>query len=258
MAVTARGSERRTVLVTGGGQGIGLAIAKAMAEQGADLVILGINNPPQEVVQAHLPRGCKLDLRTVDIRDRGGLETIRDDLDRSGPGLRVVVANAGINARMLALELPADVAHTIIETNLYGSFLTLQIFAPLVLREPGGRFIVTSSAVAVHAMSLRSVYTATKSGLSGLVRALAIEWGKYGATVNAVGPGVIRTPLIAQYMEEHPERVEAALAHTPLGRLGEPEDVAEVVAFLASDAARFITGQTIFVDGGLTAGSAWW
>jgi NAD(P)-dependent dehydrogenase (short-subunit alcohol dehydrogenase family) len=107
-------------------------------------------------------------------------------------------------------------------------------------------------------MALRAPYTATKAGLSGLVRSLSIEWGRYGATVNAVGPGIIQTPLTQEYMKQNPERVSAAIANTPLGRLGEPEDVADVVAFLASDAARFITGQTIYVDGGLTAGSSWW
>ena len=107
-------------------------------------------------------------------------------------------------------------------------------------------------------MDLRAAYTATKAGLSGLVRALAIEWGPKGSTVNAVGPGIIETPLTRAYMDQFPERVKASIENTPLRRLGTPEDVADVVAFLASDAARFITGQTVFVDGGLSAGSAWW
>jgi NAD(P)-dependent dehydrogenase (short-subunit alcohol dehydrogenase family) len=118
--------------------------------------------------------------------------------------------------------------------------------------------VITSSVSAIHGMDLRAAYTATKAGLSGLVRALAIEWGPLGVTVNAVGPGVIETPLTKAYMEEHPERVEATVANTPLRRVGQPEDVADVVLFLASDAARFMTGQTVFVDGGLSAGSAWW
>jgi NAD(P)-dependent dehydrogenase (short-subunit alcohol dehydrogenase family) len=91
-----------------------------------------------------------------------------------------------------------------------------------------------------------------------MVRALAIEWGPHGVNVNAVGPGVIETPLTRAYMEQYPERVEAAIANTPLRRIGLPEDVADVVLFLASDAARFITGQTIYVDGGISAGSSWW
>ena len=90
------------------------------------------------------------------------------------------------------------------------------------------------------------------------MRSLAVEWGPHGVTVNAVGPGIIKTPLTMAYMEQHPERVTATIEHTPLGRLGEPEDVAAVVVFLASEQARFITGQTIYVDGGISAGSSWW
>ena len=130
--------------------------------------------------------------------------------------------------------------------------------APLLLRRPGGRCVITSSISAVHGQRLRAAYCGTKAALGGLVRALAVEWGPRGCTVNAVGPGVIRTPLIQEYMEANPDRVEAAIAHTPLRRVGEPQDVAGVVTFLASEAAAFVSGQTIFVDGGLTAGSDWW
>jgi NAD(P)-dependent dehydrogenase (short-subunit alcohol dehydrogenase family) len=137
-------------------------------------------------------------------------------------------------------------------------FITCQVFGPLLLAKPGGRVVVTSSLSAIHGMNLRAAYAATKAGVSGLVRSLAIEWGPKGANVNAVGPGIIKTPLTMAYMEQFPERVTASIEHTPLRRLGTPEDVADVVAFLASDGARFITGQTIYVDGGISAGSSWW
>jgi NAD(P)-dependent dehydrogenase (short-subunit alcohol dehydrogenase family) len=145
-----------------------------------------------------------------------------------------------------------------LDTNLYGAFVTCQVFGPLLFAQPGGRVVVTSSVSAVHGQDLRVAYASTKAGLSGMVRALAIEWGPLGVNVNAVGPGVIETPLTRAYMEQYPERVEAAIANTPLRRIGLPEDVADVVLFLASDAARFITGQTIYVDGGISAGSSWW
>jgi 3-oxoacyl-[acyl-carrier protein] reductase len=116
---------------------------------------------------------------------------------------------------------------------------------------------VTSSLSAIQGTDLRAAYTATKAGLSGLVRSLAIEWGPKGVTVNAVGPGIILTPLTKAYMDQYPERVTATIENTPLRRLGTPEDVADVVAFLASDGARFITGQTVYVDGGISAGNSW-
>jgi 3-oxoacyl-[acyl-carrier protein] reductase len=107
-------------------------------------------------------------------------------------------------------------------------------------------------------MALRATYAATKAGLSGLVRALAVEWGPLGVTVNAVGPGVIHTALIDAYMKQYPERVDAAVRNTPLRRIGTPDEVADAVVFLASHAARFVTGQTLVVDGGISSGSDWW
>jgi len=101
-------------------------------------------------------------------------------------------------------------------------------------------------------------YSASKAGVIGLTKALANEWAGAGVNVNAVGPGIIETPLTRAYMDQHPDRVQATIANTPLRRLGQPEDVADVVHFLVSDASRFITGQTVFVDGGVSAGSAWW
>ena len=248
----------RTALVTGGARGIGLAIAKSLAGQGARIIVLGIDPRTRETARAEFPDMPEPLAFVADLRDRESLETVRDELLGAGINLNIVVANAGTNVRMPALEVSDDDVRQIFDTNLYGTFVTLQVFAPLVLKRPGGRIIINSSAVAIHGMALRAPYTATKAGLSGLVRSLAIEWGRYGATVNAVGPGIIRTPLTQEYMEQYPERVAAAVANTPLGRLGEPEDVAGVVAFLASNTAGFITGQTIYVDGGLTAGSSWW
>ena len=190
----------------------------------------------------------------MDVRDRQSLQALRDKITE----LDILIPNAGVNTRVKALDLPEEPLRDMLDTNLYGVFLTCQLFGPLLVARPGGRVVITSSVSAIHGMNLRAAYAATKAGLSGLVRALAVEWGPLGVNVNAVGPGIIETPLTRAYMDEFPERVEAAIANTPLRRLGQPEDVADVVLFLASDAARFMTGQTVYVDGGISAGSAWW
>jgi NAD(P)-dependent dehydrogenase (short-subunit alcohol dehydrogenase family) len=145
-----------------------------------------------------------------------------------------------------------------IDTNYYGVFITCQVFGSLLLGRPGGRVVMTSSISAVHGQKLRAAYCGTKGAVSALARALAVEWGPLGPTVNAVAPGIIRTPLIQAYTLANPDKVAAGIAHTPLRRLGEADDVADVVLFFASDAARFVTGQTLVVDGGMTMGSDWW
>jgi NAD(P)-dependent dehydrogenase (short-subunit alcohol dehydrogenase family) len=243
------GLEGRTALVTGGTRGIGLAVARALRGAGARVLVVSRSEDRLAAVRAEALEG-----RACDVRDRAALEALRDSLDE----LDVLVANAGVNTRVEALELEDGALRQILDTNLYGVFVTCQVLGPLLLRRPGGRCVVTSSVSAVHGQRLRAAYCATKAGVSGLVRALAVEWGPRGCTVNAVGPGVVRTPLTEAYIEANPDRLRAVIDHTPLRRLAEPQDVADVVAFLASDAARFVTGQTLFVDGGLTAGSDWW
>ena len=246
--------EGRTALVTGGTRGIGLAITRALRREGARVIAL---SKAAEQIEAYRKEFSEDPLATAeraDVRERAALEAVRNKLD----GLDILIPNAGINTRVTALELADGPLRDMFATNLYGVFITCQVFGPLLFKRPGGRVVVTGSLSAIHGMNLRAAYAATKAGISGLVRSLAVEWGPHGVTVNAVGPGIIKTPLTIAYMEQFPERVTATIEHTPLGRLGEPEDVADVVTFLASDKARFITGQTIFVDGGVSAGSSWW
>jgi NAD(P)-dependent dehydrogenase (short-subunit alcohol dehydrogenase family) len=246
--------EGKTALVTGGTRGIGLATVRALRRKGAKVIAVTKSEDQIAVFHKEFAEDPLASAELADVRDRQSLEALRDRLQR----LDILIPNAGVNTRVKALDLSDEPLHEMFDTNLYGVFITCQVFAPLLFAQPGGRVVVTSSMAAIHGQDLRAAYAATKAGLSGLVRALAVEWGPLGVNVNAVGPGVIETPLTKAYMDQHPERVAAAIAHTPLGRIGLPEDVADVVLFLASDAARFITGQTVYVDGGITAGSAWW
>lgn len=244
----------RTALVTGGTRGIGLAIVRALRRDGARVIALGKSQEQIAAFNSEFAEDPLASAEWADVRERGSLEAIRDRLT----GLDILIPNAGVNTRVKALDLADESLREMLETNLYGVFVTCQVFAPLLFARPGGRVVITSSVSAIHGMDLRAAYAATKAGLSGLVRSLAVEWGPRGVTVNAVGPGIIETPLTKAYMDQHPERVQAAIDNTPLRRIGTPEDVADVVLFLASDAARFMSGQTVFVDGGLSAGSAWW
>jgi NAD(P)-dependent dehydrogenase (short-subunit alcohol dehydrogenase family) len=246
--------EGKTALVTGGTRGIGLAIVRALRRDGAKVIAVTKSKEQIDVFHKEFAEDPLAGAELADVRDRRSLEALRDKLRR----LDILVPNAGVNTRVKALDLPDEPLHEMLDTNLYGVFVTCQVFAPLLFAQPGGRVVVTSSISAIHGQDLRAAYAATKAGLSGLVRALAVEWGPLGVNVNAVGPGIIETPLTKAYMDQHPERVEAAIAHTPLRRIGTPEDVADVVLFLVSDASRFMTGQTVYVDGGVSAGSEWW
>lgn len=246
--------EGRAALVTGGTRGIGLAIAQSLHEHGARVTAVSRSADNIAAFLHAFAGSPRATAAVCDVRDRAALESLRDSLG----GLDILVANAGIARRVEAIDLEDSALRDIIDTNFYGVFTTCQVMAPLLLAKPGGRVIVTSSISAIQGQRLRVAYCGTKAGVSGLVRALAVEWGPRGCTVNAVGPGVIRTPLTEAYMEAQPGRLQAAIDHTPLRRIGEPRDIGPVVAFLASDGARFITGQTIIVDGGLTAGIDWW
>jgi NAD(P)-dependent dehydrogenase (short-subunit alcohol dehydrogenase family) len=251
----------RTALITGAARGIGSAIAARMLEVGCRIVAIDLLpsiGPNVVALQSRIPSAPQAWSFIADVRDRTALQAIRDKLVADDIQLDILIPNAGINIRAPALEISVEAIRDIVDTNLIGVISTLQVFAPMILERDNPKVVIMSSVSAIYGTVWRAPYVGTKAALSGLVRSLAVEWGPRNVTVNAVGPGIIRTPLTEAYMEQFPDKTRAAVTNSPLRRIGTPEEVADVVLFLASNASRFITGQTIYVDGGLSAGSDWW
>ncbi|MBW6454909.1 MAG: SDR family oxidoreductase [Trueperaceae bacterium] len=238
-------------LVTGGGTGIGLAIARAMAEAGAQVTVSG----RREDVLAAAVEALGAPARYVvgDVADLASTPELVARVAERAP-IDVLVNNAGRHQRKPALETSdADFAE-VIATNLHGTFgLTREVARTMVGRGAGSIIVVTSMA-ALFGIPGVSAYTASKSALDGLVRQLAVEFSPHRVRVNAIAPGFIETDMNRGIFQRDPARLERILARTPLGRLGDPADVAEAAVFLASDAASFVTGACLPVDGGASIG----
>ena len=252
---------RAVLLITGSTQGVGLAIAREAAASGAEAIMLTGRDAArgEAAVQELRRQGVIADFIPAELLDKDAPQRLFDQtLDRFGR-VDCLVNSAGLTDRGSLLDATAPLFDRLFAVNVRAPFFLLQAFIRHLrdTHQPGTAVNILSMNVYGGSAEL-AVYSATKAAVSGLVRSAAIEWGPHGVRVNAVAPGVIRTPLTDAYMRNNPERAAAAETEVPLRRVGTPEEVADMVLVLAGRPSRFITGQTIFVDGGLTAGSHWW
>ena len=245
----------RVALITGAASGIGAATAQIYAEAGADLALAWY--PPdghdiEPVRRAAEKVGRRVVVAEVDVTQDGDISALVAQAVEELGGMHIVVANAGI-ARKVELEDLDDKAwNKVVDVNLNGVWRCFRAALPHMQRARFGRLIATSSvAGTVSAWPLHSHYAAAKAGLVGLVKSLAVEFGPYGITANAVAPGVIRTPQALDPVNSlGPDGVDAVAAKIPAGRVGTPEDIAYVYQFLASAEASYVNGQLLVVDGG--------
>ncbi|MBC9823373.1 beta-ketoacyl-ACP reductase [Terrabacter sp. MAHUQ-38] len=235
-------SEQRNVLVTGGNRGIGLAIARAFAEAGDNVVITHRSGEPPEGL-----RGVK-----CEVTDSASVDAAFKEAEEifGGP-VEVLVANAGITKDTLLMRMSDDEFDSVIDTNLAGAFRCARRAATGMIRKRRGRIVLISSVVGLYGSPGQSNYAASKSGLVGLARSITRELGGRGITANVVAPGFIDTEMTAVLPED---QKKSYLANIPAGRFATPEEVASVVRFVASDDAGYITGAVIPVDGGLGMG----
>ncbi|MET7254936.1 SDR family NAD(P)-dependent oxidoreductase [Dyadobacter jiangsuensis] len=244
--------EGKIALVTGGGSGIGFYIAQCLAQAGAQLVITGRR---EEVLKEALPKlGANARYFVNDITDLKSLPALIETIEAEVGEIDILVNNAGINMKKHAIEVSDEDFDRVIQTNLHAVFsITRECGKRMVERKRGAILMITSMA-ALYGIDRVVAYTASKSAVGGMVKALTTEFSPYNVRVNAIAPGFIETPMMLTAMNGDPSRRDKAMDRTPMGTWGRPDDIGWAAVFLSSEAAKFITGVSLPVDGGNSIG----
>lgn len=244
-------------IVTGGGSGIGEAVCRQAFTEGASVIILDAEGERAHRVAESLTDGKRVHAAVVDVRDRERVEAaIAETVDRFGVP-DVLVNCAGIRGVGSVMEVEPEQWRRVHEVNLDGTLHMMRSFCRRVIDARRSASIVNVTSMAgIMGIPNRAAYVSSKHAVVGITREMAMELGAHGVRVNAVAPGMIRTPM-TDVMFQDPAGAEAIRAVHPIGREGRPEEVAEAILFLASDAASFITGVVLPVDGGYSAGKGW-
>jgi len=245
-------TELKTAIVTGGASGLGLATAAKLVENNIRTIIVGRNE--QNLVQAVNELGKLSSYKVCDLSDLKVIPQLVAEIEAEYGKIDILVNNAGVNLKKPFTEVTDEEFERIILTNLTAVFVLSREVAKVMLPKQSGCIINISSMAAQYGIPYVIAYTAAKTGIEGMTKAMAVELSPEGIRVNCVAPGFIATAMSAKALDNDPQRKQKVLSRTPMGKLGLPEDVAEAIVYLSSDAAKYITGVILPVDGGNSIG----
>ncbi|HDH06707.1 MAG TPA: SDR family oxidoreductase [Nitrospirae bacterium] len=249
----------RTAVITGAGSGLGAAAAETMFKLNANLALIARTEDNVKKVAESMDSSLeRVNYFACDVQSEDSLIEVRDKVVEKMGKIDILLTCAAAPAISgNTEELSLENWRSLVSIDLDGVFLSCKTFGLNMIKNGYGRIVNITSFHNVATYPNRAAYNAAKSGVEGLSRALAVEWGKYGITVNTVAPGPIRTPRTSWFLSQSPDVEDGMLGRTPNVRLGETEDVASLIAFLVSNEAKHINGQQIVIDGGWTK-CAWW
>ncbi len=242
----------RIAIITGGASGLGLAAAKKFVEQNIKTIIIGRNQ--ENLAKAAGELGGLCSYKVFDLNNLSGIPQLISSIVLEYGTIDILVNNAGINLKKHFTEVTDEEFQQVIQTNLNSVFAISRETAKVMIANGRGCIINISSMAAQYGIPYVIAYTAAKTAIEGMTKAMAVELSPKGIRINCVAPGFIKTNMSAKALDNDPERKQKVLSRTPMGKLGEPEDVAEAIFFLASDAAKYITGVVLPVDGGNSIG----
>jgi NAD(P)-dependent dehydrogenase (short-subunit alcohol dehydrogenase family) len=244
----------RVALVTGASRGLGQYFGRALAEAGADLVVTARRREDTDAYAGEIrARGRRVAAVDLDVRDEASIKKMAAEAEAAFGQIDILVNNAGGNVRKPALDFTWEDWNRVLDTNLRGTFFVAQAIAPAMIRRGYGRIVNIGSVTSVFGYGAIAPYCASRGGVKQLTMALADAWGRHGITVNCLAPGWFKTAQ-TKVLYDDPKWVEYLCERIPLGRPGQPDDLDGAIVFLASEASRYVTGQTLLVDGGITTG----
>ncbi len=243
-------NEKRVALVTGAGRGIGATIARTLAADNTDIAVVdyGEESSAAAALQAIAEAGAAVRYYRCDVSDFAAAKAVADSVAKDFGKIDILVNNAGVTADKLIMRMNEEDWDRVLSINLKGCFNMVKHVTPYMMRKRYGRIVSISSVVGLMGNAGQANYAASKAGIIGLTKTVAKEFGSRGITANAVAPGFIKTAMTDALTEE---QKQAMYKMIPLGRLGETQDIADAVKFLVSDAAAYITGVVLKVDGGM-------